>query len=69
MQSHTHNEVTATATYSAILLPSSLLDGLELAVKMTRPPFVAFIVSGFLVMTPWDSDSGSLGSQALLSPS
>lgn len=64
----TCNGVTAIATYSAILLPSSLLDGLELAVKMIRPPFVAFIVNGFLALTPRDSDSGSLGSQALLSP-
>lgn len=57
------------ATYSAILLPSSLLEGLELAVKMTRPPLAALMSCGCLVSTSRDSGSGSLGTQALLSPS
>ncbi len=56
------------ATYSAILLPSSLLEGLELAVKMTRPPLAALMSCG-LVSTSRDSGSGSLGTQAPLSPS
>ncbi len=56
------------ATYSAILRPSSLLEGWELAVKMTRPPLAALMSCG-LVSTSRDSGSGSLGTQALLSPS
>ena len=64
---HTHSETLN--TYSEILLPNSRLAGLELAEKMIRPPLVAFMSSCFPVTASTDSGSGSLGTQALLSPS
>lgn len=67
------NVLRASRTHSAILLPSSRLEGCELAVKMTRPPLVWFMSLGFwllllLLLSP-HSGSGSLGTHAALSPS
>lgn len=56
-------------SHSAILLPSSRLEGCELAVKMTRPPLVWFMSLGFWPLLSPHSGSGSLGTHAALSPS
>ncbi len=59
----------AACTHSAILLPSSRLEGCELAVKMTRPPLVWFMSLGSRPLLSPHSGSGSLGTHAALSPS
>lgn len=61
--------VHVSCTHSAILLPSSRLEGCELAVKMTRPPLVWFMSLGSRPLLSPHSGSGSLGTHAALSPS
>ena len=61
--------LSSSCTHSAILLPSSRLEGCELAVKMTRPPLVWFMSLGSRLQLSPHSGSGSLGTHAALSPS